>query len=353
MRSLHVVTSDARRGAETFALGLAEHLESPGHLARVVALAPSRDERRVDAPTLGTSRRSPRALSALRRAARTADVVVAHGSATLEACAVALSGTHVPFVYRSIGHPEHWVQGPVRRSGVGAMLRRAARVTALWPEAADVIAAIHRVPRERIDVIPNGVLEARFPFAEDSERASLRASLGVAVEEVCLSYVGALTEEKRPDVAIDAVATLPGATLLVVGAGGLEAELRRLAERVAPSRVQFLGQLDDPRVAYAAADLLLLPSRSEGMPAVPIEAGLVGTATVATPVGALPSVIEDGATGFLSATSDPSSFVRRVSEALSTSGRVGSDAEASFRGRYAMVEIARLWSRTLERALAA
>jgi glycosyltransferase involved in cell wall biosynthesis len=352
MRSLHVITSDARRGAETFALGLAEALETTDHRARVVALAPTSDPRAIEVPVLGPSRRSPATLAALRRAARSADVVVAHGSSTLEASALALAGTGVPFVYRSIGHPQHWVTDPLRRRSVGAMLRRAERVTALWSEAADLISRTHGVPRGRIDVIPNGVSEARFAPADAADRVRSRRSLGVPADRTCLAFVGALSPEKDPGAAIEVVAAIDGAMLLVVGAGVLETGLREAADRLAPGRVRFLGQLEEPRAVYAAADLVLMPSRSEGMPAVPIEAGLVGTATVATPVGAIPSVIEDGVTGYLSETVEVTSFVRRVAEALPTSASAGRQAGAAYRGRYAMAEVAKLWRRTLEEVVA-
>jgi glycosyltransferase involved in cell wall biosynthesis len=351
MRSLHVITSDARRGAETFAMELTAALDaSGGQEVRTVALTRSDDPMGLDVPVLGPARRSPRTLVALRRAAGGADVVVAHGSSTLEACTVALAGTDVPYVYRSIGDPGYWVAAGFRRRGVGMLLRRAARVVALWPAAADQIASMHDVPRHRIDVIPNAVDEDRFVIATPEERASLRAALDVPSDAACFAFVGALAREKRVAVAIDATAAMDRATLLIAGAGPLEAELRRYADQVAPQRVRFLGQVKDTRPVYAAADLLLLPSASEGLPAVLVEAGLVGTPTVGTAVGAIPSTIEDGATGYLSGPPDRDRFVARVLDALPTAREVGARAAVAFRGRHAMDQVAQSWVRTLEEA---
>jgi glycosyltransferase involved in cell wall biosynthesis len=350
MRSLHVITSDARRGAETFAMELAAALDARGQPARTVALTRSADPMKLDVPVLGTARRSPRTLGALRRAAGGADVVVAHGSSTLEACTVALAGTDVPFVYRSIGDPGYWVGTGFRRRGVGMLLRRAARVVALWPAAAEQITSIHAVPRPRIDVIPNAVDEDRFVVAAPQERASVRAALDVPTNAPCFVFVGALAREKRVEVAIDATAAMDRATLLIAGAGPLEAELRRYADHAAPRRVRFLGQVVDTRPVYAAADLLLLPSVSEGSPAVLVEAGLVGTPTVGTAVGAIPSTIEDGVTGYLSGPPDRERFVARVLDALPTAREVGGHAAAAFRGRYSIDRVARAWLRTLEEA---
>jgi glycosyltransferase involved in cell wall biosynthesis len=350
MRSLHVITSDARRGAETFAVGLCAALASDDHQAQVVALARSGDPRSLDVPLLGPSRGSPRTLAALRRAARTADVVVAHGSATLDACAVALAGTDVPFVYRNIGDPSYWAVAGWRRRRVGLMLRRAARVAALWPDAARRIAAMHGIPLDRIDVIPNAVSEERFALAGADERRRIRADLGVPDAAPCLAIVGALSPEKDVLAAIAAVAAVGDATLLIAGSGVLEAQLRQQADALARGRVRFLGQVDDPRQVYAAGDLLLLPSRSEGMPAVLVEAGLVGTATVATAVGAVPDMIRDDVTGFLSGPPDRVRFVARVLEALPGATEVGARSATAFRGAYAMPRVARLWTHTLQLA---
>jgi glycosyltransferase involved in cell wall biosynthesis len=351
MRSLHVITSDARRGAETFAVTLAEVLDGgDDHRARTVALTASRGALALEVPVLGEHRRSPSTLLALRRAARAADVVVAHGSSTLEACAVGLAGSGTPFVYRNIGDPAYWVTAPARRRAVGVLLRRATRVTALWPEAATRIAVMHRVGSDRIDVIPNAVAEERFPLADPTERQRLRAQLGVAAMGPCLAYVGALSVEKGVPDAIAAAAALPEATLLVAGVGPLERELCDLAERVARGRVRFVGQVQDPRVIYGAADLLLLPSVTEGMPAVLVEAGLVGTPTVGTAVGAVPTMIEDGVTGFLSGPPDQRRFITRVIDALPVAAEVGLRASTAFRGEYAMERVAELWRRTLQQA---
>jgi glycosyltransferase involved in cell wall biosynthesis len=350
MRSLHVITSDARRGAETFAVALCAALESEDHQVRIVALAASGDPRSLDVPLLGPSRGSRQTLVALRTAARSADVVVAHGSATLNACALALAGGRVPFVYRNIGDPSYWAVAGWRRQRVGVMLRRAARVTALWPTAATEIATMHHIPIERIDVVPNAVTEERFPRATTEERQQIRASLGLPIDEPCLAIVGALSPEKDVAAAIEVAAATPRATLLIAGAGELEAQLRELAEALAPGRVRFLGQVDDPRRVYAAADLLLLPSRSEGMPAVLVEAGLVGTPTVATAVGAVPDMIEDGVTGFLTGPPEHARFVAHVIDALPRAAEIGLAAATAFRGRYSMQSVAALWGSTLGRA---
>jgi glycosyltransferase involved in cell wall biosynthesis len=351
MRSLHVITTDARRGAETFAVQLVAALQQFGSDASVAAMGPSGSPCAYTVPVLGTSRRSPVFISALRRAARRVDVVVAHGSSTLEACAIALAGTSVPFVYRNIGDPSYWVQAGWRGRAVGAMMRQATRIAALWPEAALRIHQRHGVPLDRIDVIPNAVDETQFPRASERDRTEARQALGLAPGP-SLAFVGALSPEKDVGTAILALSRLPEADLVLAGDGPELMALRSLARRTAPGRVHFLGQVDDPISVYRAADLLLLPSLSEGMPAVIVEAGLVGTAVVASAVGAVPTMVHDGETGFLAPPGRPHVFADKVVTALASAEDVGRRAAEAFSGRYTMEAVARDWQATLQRAIA-
>jgi glycosyltransferase involved in cell wall biosynthesis len=125
-------------------------------------------------------------------------------------------------------------------------------------------------------------------------------------------FIGALAHEKGVDLAIDAAARLPVAVLLVVGDGPHRPALEALASRRLPDRAFFVGSLEDPRMAYWSADLLVFPSRSESMPAVLIEAGLCGLACVTTDVGAIGEVIDHGRTGLVV----PSGDLEAISSAV-------------------------------------
>ena len=112
-RVLQVITDTDRRGAQVFATDLGAELQDEFDV-RTVALAPGRD-RALDVDVLGPSRRSPKTLRALRTAARHAAIVIAHGSSTLPASAVALVGSGVPFVYRQISDPVFWTPTAAKR----------------------------------------------------------------------------------------------------------------------------------------------------------------------------------------------------------------------------------------------
>jgi glycosyltransferase involved in cell wall biosynthesis len=131
---------------------------------------------------------------------------------------------------------------------------------------------------------------------------AVRAELGLAPEEFVVAMVSWLHPLKRHDVAIEAVAQLgervPGLRLLIAGNGPEEERLRREAERLAPSTV-FTGYRDDVMELLDAADLLLHPSRMEGFPISLLEAMAGRVPILATRVGGIPDIVDDGVTGAL------------------------------------------------------
>jgi glycosyltransferase involved in cell wall biosynthesis len=302
---LHVVAAAQRRGAETFAVDLAAALAERGLPSDVVAVAPGPGEGALDVEVLGPSALAPGTLRALRRRAAPATVVVAHGSRTLPACALGLAGRRAPVVYRSIGDPAAWAGGALRRRRTRLLLGRMAAVTALWPGAKVALARLYGLPDDKVTVIPNAVPAARCPEVGPEARAAGRARLGLPAEAPVVAYLGALAADKRVGAAIEAVAARPAVHLVVAGDGPERAALAAQAAAGAPARVHLLGTVADPAAALTPADLVVLPSRTEGMPGVLIEAGLAGIGAVATDVGGVGEVVVDGVTGALVPGADP------------------------------------------------
>jgi glycosyltransferase involved in cell wall biosynthesis len=156
-------------------------------------------------------------------------------------------------------------------------------------------------------VVPMGVDVAAIT---GGSRERGRARLGL--DGFAILYMGRLSAEKGVDLAL---AALPdGATLLVAGEGPERARLENHPRRGSGVRnprgaVRFLGEVrgDEKRELLAAADALVVPSRTDGAPTVIREAQAAGLPVVATRVGGVPELITDGETGLLCA-ADPSAI---------------------------------------------
>jgi glycosyltransferase involved in cell wall biosynthesis len=340
---LQVITSDDRRGPESHALDLGAALEARGHRVRTVALAPGSHGRGLDVPTLGRYPLGLGTLQQLRRQSASASVVVAHGSTTLPACALALAGTGSPLVYRSIGDPGHWAATAARRARVGVYLRRTQVVVALTPASAQKIQSQYWVPAERVVVIPIGVPSERHRPVDESSRQAARDRLGIPADASVGAVVGALSPEKDVTLAIHAAAALPGFHLVVAGDGPERDSLEEQAVSLAPGRVHFEGSIRDPATVFAAADLVLLTSRTEGLPAVLIEAGLRELPVVATDVGYVHDIAVDGETGLLVEHGDRRALVSAITRVLHTGTRLGKSARPHCLARFDLDGVADRW----------
>jgi glycosyltransferase involved in cell wall biosynthesis len=329
-RILQVITDDDRRGAQVFALDLEAALRGRDREVRTVALAPG-SVGGLHVPVLGRRRIAVDTLCALRRELSGWEVVVAHGSSTLPACAIATAQSGVPFVYRQISDSRFWAPGGLRRLRVKAGLSRAAAVVALSSEAAETLGAHLGVAPARTRVIPNGVPPARYSQGQEEDAGMTRtAALGLDPSRTTVVYVGALAPEKGVDLAIAAMSELRSCQLLVVGDGPQRADLEAQARRVAPGRVVFTGTIPDPVLAYSAADVVVLPSRGgDSMPAVLIEAGMTGTPVVSTPVGAIPDIVRSGITGELVPIGDVPALARAIAAITESPERARAMGEAA------------------------
>ena len=179
--------------------------------------------------------------------------------------------------------------------------------------------------RERIEIVPPGVDHA---FFSPGNRGGARAALGLgASEHPVLLFVGRIQPLKGLAVAVRALAALDEqrAMLLVVGGpSGPDgaAELERVRDLVAElglaSRVRFVDPQPHHLLSsyYRAADVCLVPSRSESFGLVALEAAACGTPVVAAAVGGLRTLVDHGHTGFLVEGPDPDGFAAYVREVI-------------------------------------
>lgn len=344
MRVLHVVTDTDRRGAQVFATDLSNGLAELGSQSEVVALAPGRTDGLLPVEVLGPTRRSRQTFAELRRCTDACDVVVAHGSTTLDMSALAVAGTGTPFVYRQISDPLFWAASWSRRARVAGLIRRAAAVVALSSGASAVLQAHYRLREERIAVIPNAVPGDGFQYA---------AEPGSADRGHCrLVYVGALAEEKGVDIAIRSLAATPDAELVVVGDGPDRTRLEALAGHAAGGRIDFAGSVEDPKPFLRAASLFVFPSRGgDSMPAALIEAGLSGLPSLTTPVGSIADIVVDGETGRVVPIGDQSAFDTALVDLVTsppTRRRMGRAARERCLEHFTIDRVAPRWLEVLE-----
>lgn len=172
-----------------------------------------------------------------------------------------------------------------------------------------------------IEVVAHGIEPGTVQRGPDA-RARARAFLGLREDELVLGTVGSLTLKKDPTNLLTAMAMLlpdrPSLRLVMVGAGPLEPALRREIERRRlGANVRLLGSRDDVPELLPAFDVFVLSSRYEGLPLALVEAMAAELPSVATSVGGVPELVEDGLSGLLVAPRDPAALAAAVEKLLS------------------------------------
>lgn len=175
------------------------------------------------------------------------------------------------------------------------------------------------VPPERVTVIRNAIdAVARAPDPIDQHR--LREFFATPPERI-VGAAGRLSPEKGFDQLVEAAAivrrTDPGVGFVVFGDGPLRAALtQQIAGRGLQDRFILAGFHTDLEAFLPHLHLLTLPSYTEGLPVIVLEALAAGTPVVATAVGGTPEVIEDGVSGYLVPAGDPAALARRIRDVL-------------------------------------
>jgi glycosyltransferase involved in cell wall biosynthesis len=249
-----------------------------------------------------SGRPSRRHLRAMRRHIRTVqpDIVHTHlGTADLVGCLAA----------RSLGVPAVSTIHEVvpRRAGTErakdslyTLCRRAcaARVITVSESARRAYLEQSWHMGERVVRIYNGIDVTPAP----GSGAAVRRELGIGADALLVGMVSALRPEKGHDIAIEAIAMLcdrfPRLHLLIAGQGPYGAELERLAAPLG-DRVMLVGRRADVPHVFDALDVCLHPSRMDALPTTLIEALATSAPVLASAVGGIPEIVDNGRTGML------------------------------------------------------
>ena len=267
------------------------------------------ERRSVPLPILG-----PRAILKLRRLVRDADAVHVHGLAYLSSFAALLSLRRATpnVVTEHVGIVDYDSAAMTRAQRLalafGARLAgwRRSQVVVLNDRVAAEIRAV--APQLQIRKLPNGVNLDEFRPPSLEERAALRTRLEINSPAVLI--VARNARKKRLDLVVDAATAMPTTHFVICGRG-------TQALTGAGSNVRLLGEVDRETVAmlYRACDALLLPSESEGLPLVVLEAMASGLPVV---VGDDPDVVRELPHGVISVARNVVAVRAALDEVLGT-----------------------------------
>lgn len=264
-----------------------------------------------------------------------------------------------------IAHEHSWAfEGkPWRRLLDRHLVARSAdAIVAVSSEDRRRMIEIEGIPPELIELIPNGI-----PDPPPSERGDVRAELGIDPEAPVIGTVATLRPYKGVDVLIQAAAEVarehPDLRVLVAGGDEgtdttVRAELRRLiAELGLDQNVLLLGFRNDVPAVVQAMDIGVCSSDFEGSPLSVMEYMEEGKPVVASAVGGIPDLVEDGVTGALVPPRDPERLAAAISELLADPAeraQMGERARRLRRERYSidatLARLSELYERTAREA---
>jgi glycosyltransferase involved in cell wall biosynthesis len=310
----HIDTGTDFRGGQELLLSLARGLRLRNHSQLIVCPSDSALSKRSAADDFELAPVGLAAIAGLRRrlSSEQFDIVHAHDARAQNMSLLASAGLPVRRVAsRQVGFPPrhpliHRWKYTKTCHGIIANSESVRRL---------LIAA--GIPAVNIEVIPPGIaLPAELPNA--GFRAQARARWGFSNDDFVIGHAGAFTREKGQDVALEAARLLapklPNARMLLAGDGP---ERRNQTDGIAI----LPGFLDDLSEFYAALDLFIMPSRSEGWGLTALQAMANGLAVIASDVGGLPELVEPGKTGWLVPPDSPPALADAIETAASNPAR--------------------------------
>lgn len=208
---------------------------------------------------------------------------------------------------------------PDRRSHLLMLRFIAPMADAVIAVSRAVAASLQSVSRSihQLVVIPNGIELA--PFRQKADVREVRTRFGLPAEAPLIVGLGRLAPEKGFDVLIRAFRKLgnsvPAPTLALAGAGPEEGALKQSASG-SPHPIHFLGEIRCVAPLLAAADLVVIPSRTEGQGIVALEAMAAGRPIAASRVGGLIETLDDGKRGLLVPPDDPEALAVAIERLL-------------------------------------
>jgi len=325
MKILYVITAAEWGGAPLHVLQLMEYMVKKGHEVGLVAAPEPRlmeGARALGAKIFPNPHfvrpirpwKDFRAFRAIRQFKP--DLVSAHSTKAGFAARFSCAVLRVPVIFTAHGWAFTEGKNPLARYLLALGERLAAKVTkkiiCVSEHDKELSLRFRVAPEQKLIVIHNGMEPTLYLNADGSK---VRFELGLKEDEILITMVARFVPQKDHDTLLQALSLLPGRKFkaALVGGGERETFFRKKAGELGfRDNVIFLGERRDVPQILAASDIFVLSSNWEGLPRSIIEAMMAGLPVVATRVGGVPELVEDGVTGFLIPPRDPDALAEAL-----------------------------------------
>lgn len=318
---LHLCESSDTGGAESVLVSLVESLDKSCYKSVVCLLSDGwlktqLDKRQIETIVIPQPRSFDlvwlfRLYRLLRD--RTIHVMHSHEFATNVYASLLSRVTGIPVV--TTAHGKNYYAEKWRRRAAYRFVARQSVMVAVSSDLKRFLAQRVGIPTGRIRVVHNGIDLSRYKVQERSH--TVRAELGISTGQPIIGTVGNLFAVKGQTYLLRACKTVasiyPNFVLLVAGEGEQLGPLEKEASDLGISgNVRFLGFRDDVPSLLQAMNVFVLPSLSEGLPLSVLEAFALQKPVVATNVGGIPEIVQDGATGYLVPPRNPEALAEKI-----------------------------------------
>lgn len=245
------------------------------------------------------------------------DLILLNGSYTLKygAAVKRILGNHLKFVYRVIDSPSFWNTSPIKKWYYKKLVIPAVDgAVAVSNASLTDMKTLYNFSKMST-VIHRAINFNSFEAVPDKQMC--RKRLGVSPTSKVVLFAGNITKQKRPDRFIEIIKQLkndnPDVKAWIVGDGPLREYTENLVQLSGLSScVTFWGYQQQIGTFMSAADLLILPSDSEGLPGVVLEAAYFGVPSVAANVGGINECIQSGKNGFIVDKNDIKEYITKL-----------------------------------------
>jgi glycosyltransferase involved in cell wall biosynthesis len=164
----------------------------------------------------------------------------------------------------------------------------------------------------QLSTIPLGIGDQKSLSREEA-----RTALDLDMNTIIYGCIAELHKNKGLDILVDALAMVPNGHVAIIGGGEKRAALiAKITAKKLKDRVTLVGHMENAAQYLPAFDIFVLPSRTESAGYVLLEAGLAGLPVVASAVGGIPEIIEDGVTGLLVPPENPKALAEAIQKLI-------------------------------------